>query len=66
VGFYTLRHVFRTVADEAGDQPAVDHVMGHESLGMATVYREGISDDRLRAICEHVRRWLFGSASRAE
>jgi integrase len=60
LGFYTLRHVFRTIADEARDQPGVDFIMGHESSHMSTVYRERISDDRLRAVAEHVRRWLFG------
>jgi integrase len=59
LGFYTLRHVFRTIADESKDQPAVDHIMGHESPHMSSVYREGISDERLRAVVEHVRRWLF-------
>jgi integrase len=57
--FYALRHSFRTVADESKDQPAVDHVMGHVDATMAGVYRERISDDRLRAVAEHVRRWLF-------
>jgi integrase len=59
VGFYTLRHVFRTVADESRDQPAVDHVMGHESTHMSSVYREMIADDRLKAVADHVRAWLF-------
>jgi integrase len=60
VGFYTLRHTFRTVADEAKDQPAADHIMGHEVAHMSSVYREGISDERLRAVAEFVRAWLFG------
>ena len=58
--FYALRHTFRTIADEAKDQPAADHVMGHESPNMSSVYRERISDERLRAVSEHVHRWLFG------
>jgi integrase len=60
LGFYTLRHTFRTVADEAKDQPAADYIMGHEIPHMSTVYRERISDERLRAVTDHVHRWLFG------
>jgi integrase len=59
LGFYTLRHVFRTVADEAKDQPAADHIMGHEVPHMSSVYREGIADARLQAVVEHVREWLY-------
>jgi integrase len=63
LGFYTLRHTFRTIADEAKDQPAADALMGHESPHMSTVYRERISDDRLRAVADYVHKWLFGTAS---
>jgi integrase len=59
LGFYTLRHTFRTVADEAKDQPACDFIMGHEGPHVAAVYRERISDDRLKAVTDHVRKWLF-------
>ncbi len=58
--FYALRHTFRTVADGAKDQPAADHIMGHEVAHMSSVYREGIADARVRAVCEFVRGWLYG------
>jgi integrase len=63
--FYTLRHTFRTVADETRDQPAVDLIMGHEIPHMSTVYRERIGEERLRAVAEHVRGWLFGAQADA-
>jgi integrase len=57
--FYTLRHVFRTVADEVKDRPAIDAIMGHADPSMGAVYRETIADDRLVAVTEHVRTWLL-------
>jgi integrase len=59
LGFYTLRHTFRTIADEAKDQPAADFLMGHEAPHMSSHYREVISDERLRAVVNHVHAWLF-------
>lgn len=56
---YVFRHVFRTVADEIPDRPAVDLVMGHADGSMASAYRERIADARLKAVTDHVRRWLF-------
>lgn len=61
LGFYTLRHTFRTVADGAKDQPAADHIMGHEVAHMSSVYREGIADERLKAVADYVRQWLFAA-----
>jgi integrase len=62
LGFYTLRHTFRTVADETKEQVVADFIMGHEVPNMSAAYREGIDDKRLRAVADHVRRWLFPSA----
>jgi integrase len=62
VNFYALRHTFETIGGESRDQVAVDHVMGHTppANDMSAVYRERISDERLRAVVDHVHAWLFG------
>lgn len=38
--------------------------MGHAESGsdMSAVYREGVDDDRLKAVTDHVRQWLFPPA----
>lgn len=59
IGFYTLRHVFRTVADACRDSVAIDRIMGHSDPSMGAVYRERIDDDRLEAVADHVREWLY-------
>jgi integrase len=64
-GFYSLRHTFRTVADESRDQPACDAVMGHARDDMASHYRERIDDSRLRAVAEHVHQWLYPKSSKS-
>ena len=71
MGFYALRHTFRTVADESRDFPAIDLVMGHVpdsgggaspfAVAMGARYRQRISDERLKAVSDMVRRWLFES-----
>ena len=66
-GFYSLRHVFRTVADELPDRPAVDMVMGHEDTrDMRTHYVATISDDRLKVVSKHLHKWLFGEKVESE
>lgn len=72
LGFYALRHTFRTVADETLDFPAIDLIMGHSasdshgapfSVAMAARYRQKISDERLDRVSSHVRKWLDVGAS---
>ena len=59
--FYGLRHTFRTIADEVRDRPAIDLIMGHSDPSMGAIYRERIGDDRLQAVVDHVRSWLFAA-----
>ena len=58
-GFYSLRHTFETQGGESTDQVAVNAIMGHVDSSMAGVYRERISDERLQAVVETVRQWLW-------
>ena len=64
MGFYALRHTFETVAGASKDQVAVDAIMGHVDATMAANYRERIDDDRLKAVVDHVHKWLFPVAKR--
>ena len=57
--FYAIRHTFETIAGDSRDQVAVNAIMGHGDGSMASVYRKRISDERLVAVVEHVRRWLY-------
>ena len=61
-GFYSLRRTFETVAGGSKDQVAVDVVMGHSDHSMAAVYRQGIEDQRLIDVGQHVHAWLFPTA----
>jgi integrase len=61
VGFYALRHTFRTVADATRDPNAIRLIMGHTDDAIDDAYTHGIDDTRLRAVADHVRDWLFGS-----
>jgi integrase len=65
VNFYALRHTFRTIGGRSKDQIAVDHIMGHapESDDMRHVYDEEMTDDRLYAVVDYVRKWVFSSTS---
>jgi integrase len=64
LNFYTLRRQFEIVGGESRDQVAVDAVMGHVDDSMAAIYRQNvISDERLRAVTDHVRGWLFSSTT---
>jgi integrase len=61
LSFYSLRHVFRTVADGARDPVAIDLIMGHTDSTMAGHYRERVDDHRLVAVVQHVHDWLYGT-----
>jgi integrase len=63
LNFYSLRRTFRTVADETGDQPACDGIMGHTRNDMASIYRQKTKERRLLAVVKYVRRKLLRSKS---
>jgi integrase len=58
-GLYWLRHTFQTIAGGAKDEVAIRVVMGHADHSMGNTYREGVGRDRLLAVTNQVRAWLF-------
>ncbi len=66
--FYDLRRTFQTVAEESRDLSAVQSIMGHApaSSDMSAIYRQRVSDDRLRAVVGVVRDWLFSESTSDE
>jgi integrase len=64
--FYGLRHSFQNIGDEARDFVAVRSIMGHTMSGdIASNYRDRPSDERLRAVADFVREWLFTRPKKA-
>ncbi len=59
LGLYCLRHTLETVGGETRDQIALNAVMAHVDATMGAEYREEISDERLKAVTDHVRKWLY-------
>jgi integrase len=61
-GLYDLRRGFQTIGERSKDTIAVSAIMGHapKAGDMAAVYRQEIDDDRLQAVVNVVRDWLFG------
>lgn len=60
IGFYSLRHTFRTMADNlVGDQRAIDMVMGHKRGDISETYTHKVDDQRLEKVAAAVHDWLF-------
>jgi integrase len=66
--FYDCRRTVQTVGEESRDLAAVQAIMGHVAGqdDMSATYRQRVSDERLRAVTETVRNWLFSEVAEAE
>lgn len=60
IGFYSLRHTFRTAALGARDRTATRYIMGHAADEMDENYTGGeMPDSQLQAVTDHVHSRLF-------
>ncbi len=64
--FYDLRRTFQTIGEGAHDFVEVQSIMGHApaSGDMSSIYRQRVEDERLQAVTEHVRNWLYVEPAR--
>ena len=58
VGFYTLRRTAATLAAQSGDPFAVQRILGHTDLKMASVYVQDVSEQTDRVI-DNTRRLII-------
>jgi integrase len=58
--FYSLRRTVETIGATAGEQIALDFIMGHLRDDMASVYRQKQFREPLLKVTNHVRDWLTG------
>ncbi|MEM6852904.1 MAG: site-specific integrase, partial [Planctomycetota bacterium] len=63
VGFSAFRHSFYTQARKTKDYDAVNVIMGHAPEGMVEHYLEEHDLAALRAVDDHVHRWLWPDAT---
>jgi integrase len=64
--FYDCRRTFQTIGEGANDLSAVQHIMGHAAGrdDMSATYRQSVDDERLQAVVDHIRDWLFGNSEK--
>lgn len=67
-GFYLLRHMFSTYADEVGDTAAKKAIMGHAFDGLDEFYNHArrYGFDRIRKVTEYVRSKVILSPIRTD
>jgi len=60
--FYDLRRAFQTVGAETLEYRAVSFIMGHtvSEKDMSGRYTVEIPDERIKKVCDHVRKWYRG------
>jgi integrase len=68
LSFYALRHTFYTAGEYCRDKDALEYIMGHAADGadMRPFYREETWISRLRAVVQHVHRWVFEAGYAAQ
>ena len=59
LSFYALRHTVETIGDRVRDKNALNMILGHVDNSMAAIYRERLDDDRLIAVTDYIRNWLW-------
>ncbi|TVS11851.1 MAG: hypothetical protein EA424_23300 [Planctomycetaceae bacterium] len=62
------RNTFQTIGEESRDLVAVQAIMGHvpRSYDTSAIYRQRVSDERLRAVVGAVHDWLLSEGTSNE